>query len=339
MVTDQNSMKTRSQPDVLVVEDLRKSYGPRHALQGLTFSLKAGRILGLLGPNGAGKTTALRILTTAIEPESGHFVIDGIPSRYPEQIRQKIGVLPETVNFHEQVTGLEYLINYGQQAGLGNSEARQNAQILMDVVALHQKSKSPISSYSYGMRQRIGIACALINDPVVVFLDEPTLGLDSGGQREFLELIRRIARERNIAILFCTHLLTEVERACDDVVILNLGQVVAKGTVDEVIGRAHRNLLSLNMMRVQVPPAAVVETRQVLEGMPNILKLTHINEAEGWLEMGLIPASSSSSVNTYQVNNRILGALIRAKIPIISFAPEEGRLPDMFLNLNQDVIK
>jgi ABC-2 type transport system ATP-binding protein len=330
-------MKTSSQPDVLVAEDLRKSYGPRHALQGLTFSLKAGRILGLLGPNGAGKTTAIRILTTMLEPESGHFVIDGISSEDPEKIRRKIGVLPEALDLPGQMTGLEYLINYGQLCGLTDSEARQNAQILVDVVGLYQRSKSLISSYSHGMRQRLGIACAFVNDPVVVFLDEPTLGLDPRGQQQLLELIQQVARDRNTAVVLGSQFFTEIERVCDDVVILELGQVVARGSIEEVITRVQRNIPLQNCMRVQVPPAAVLETRQVLDGMPNILKLTHVNEAKGWLEMELVPGSNSSSVNSYQVN-RILSALIRAKIPIIGFAPEEGRSQDMFLNFAKDAI-
>ena len=337
MVTDHYSMKISSQPDVLVAEDLRKSYGPRRALQGLTFSLKAGRILGFLGPNGAGKTTAIRILTTVIEPDSGHFVIDGVSSEYPEKIRRKIGVLPENLGFPRQMTGLEYLIYYGQLSGLTDSEARQNAQILMQDVGLHQRSKSLIGSYSHGMRQRIGIARALVNDPAVVFLDEPTLELDPRGQQELLELIQQIARERNTAVVLGSPLLTEIERVCDDVVILNLGQVVARGSVEEVIARVRKNITPQNCMRVQVPPAAVLETRQVLDGMPNILKLIHVDEAKGWLEMELAPGSNSSSVNTYQVN-RILSALIRAKIPIISFAPEEGRLQDIFLNFARDAV-
>lgn len=337
MVIDHYSMKISSQPDVLVVEDLRKSYGPRRALQGLTFSLKAGQILGLLGPSGAGKTTSIRILTAMLAPESGHFVIDGISSEYPEKIRRKIGVLPEALDLPGQMTGLEYLINYGQLCGLTKSEARQNAQILMDVVGLYQRSKSFISSYSHGMRQRLGIACAFVNDPVVVFLDEPTLGLDPRGQQQLLELIQQIARDRNTAVVLCSQFLTEIERVCDDVVILNLGQVVAKGSVEEVIRRVQRTIPLQNCMRVQVPPAAVLETCQVLDGMPNILKLTDVNEAKGWLEMELIPGSNSSSVNTYQVN-RILSALIRAKIPILSFAPEEGRSQDIFLNFAKDAI-
>ena len=177
MIDHHNSIKSSPQPEILVAEGLRKSYGPRKALQGLTFTLKAGRILGFLGPNGAGKTTSIRILTTMMEPEAGHFAIDGISSEYPEQIRRRIGVLPENLGFPRQMTGLEYLIYFGQLYGRTASEAKENALTLLQDVGLQQRAKSLIGSYSHGMRQRIGIARALVNDPVVVFLDEPTLGL------------------------------------------------------------------------------------------------------------------------------------------------------------------
>ena len=110
--------------DVLVAHELRKSYGARHALQGLTFSLKAGRIVGFLGPNGAGKTTSIRILTTMLEPESGHFVVDGITSEYPSMIRRRIGVLPENLGFPKHMTGLEYLVFSGQLNGLTTADSR-----------------------------------------------------------------------------------------------------------------------------------------------------------------------------------------------------------------------
>ncbi len=330
MVADQYSTKANSQPDVLVVEDLWKSYGSRPALQGLTFSLKAGRVLGLLGPNGAGKTTCINILTTMLEPDSGHFVVDGVSSEYPEKIRRKIGILPGEPGFSRQMTGLEYLIYYGQLAGLTNFEALQNAQILLQDVGLEQSATSLIRSYSPEIKQRLGLACALINNPVAVFLDEPTVGLNPRGQHELLELIRRIALERNTAVVLSSHILTEIERVCDAVVILNLGKVVAWGSVDEIIGRVQRKITMRNSIRVQVPPAAVRESQQVLEGMINILKLTHVNEAEGWLEMELVPGSNGSFVTTYQVNNKILRTLIRAHIPIVSFGSEGGRPPDIF---------
>ena len=327
------------QPEVLVAQDLRKSYGPRKALQGLTFTLRAGRILGFLGPNGAGKTTSIRILTTMMEPEAGHFVIDGIGSEYPDQIRRRIGVLPENLGFPRQMTGLEYLIYFGQLYGRTASEAKANALSLLEDVGLQQRAKSLIGSYSHGMRQRIGIARALVNDPVVVFLDEPTLGLDPRGQAELLELVQRIARERSTGVVLCSHLLSEIENVCDDVVILNLGQIVARGSVAEVIGRVQQNIILRNALRVQVPPESIAAARSVLEALPNIMNVTPVGELEGWLRMEVVPPNDGELSTAYQFNNKILSALIRAKVPILGFEVEGGRLQDVFLHLTEESIK
>jgi ABC-type multidrug transport system ATPase subunit len=172
---------------------------------------------------------------------------------------------------------------------------------------------------------------------IMFLLHEPTLALDQRGRQKLLDLLQQIMRERNIAVILCSHLLKEMEHACD-VATLNLEQKVAKGSEKEARSRVQGNVTSRNYMRVHVPPAAVLETRQVLDGMPNILKLTQVDEAKGWLDMELVSGSNSSSVNSYQVN-RILSALIRAKIPIISFAPEEWHWQDVFLNLTQEAIK
>lgn len=334
-----NHTNSGVQREILVADGLRKSYGPRKALQGLTFSLRAGRILGFLGPNGAGKTTSIRILTTMMEPEAGHFVVDGIGSEHPEQIRRKIGVLPENLGFPRQLTGMEYLVYFGQLYGRTASDAKDNARTLLENVGLQQRAKSLIGSYSHGMRQRIGIARALVNDPVVVFLDEPTLGLDPRGQQELLELVQRIARERNTGIVLCSHLLSEIENVCDDVVILNAGQIVARGTVSEVIGRVQHNIVLRNTLRVQVLPEAVVEALQILKEMPNILKITPVGEAEGWLRLELAPPTNGEVAKAHQINNKILGALIRAKIPILGFEVEGGRLQDVFLHLTEEAIQ
>jgi ABC-2 type transport system ATP-binding protein len=339
MITTGDPAKSISQPDVLVAEGLQKSYGPRKALKELTFSLKAGRILGFLGPNGAGKTTSIRILTTMMEPEAGHFVIDGISSEHPEQIRHKIGVLPESLGLPKQMTGLEYLIHFGQLYGRTSNEAMEKAHTLLGGVGLQQRAKSLIGTYSRGMKQRLGIARALVNDPVVVFFDEPTLGLDPRGQQELLELVQKIARERNAAVVISTHLISEIENICDDVLILDLGQIVARGSVSQVIGRVQKNIILKSVLRIHVPPLSVTKAREVLETMPNILKISQIGELEGSLRLELMATDDGDMAVAYEMNNKILSALIRAKIPILRFEVEGGRLQDIFMHLTEDVIQ
>jgi len=326
--------------EILVAQDLRKSYGQRLALQGLTFTLHAGRVLGFLGPNGAGKTTSIRILTTMMEPESGHFVVDGIGSEHPEQIRRKIGVLPENLGFPKQVTAIEYLTFFGQLYGRTTAEAREYGWKLIEDVGLQQRAKSLIGTYSHGMKQRIGIARALVNDPVVVFLDEPTLGLDPRGQQELLSLIQSIARERNVGVILCSHALSEIEGICDDVVILSAGQVVARGPVAEVIGRTQQNIVLDNAVRIRVPANMVAKAKQALKSsMPPVVDVSPIGEMEGWLRVDLVDSANGNTDKLHLINNSILSTLIRAKIPILNFETEGGRLQDVFLHLTEEAIK
>jgi ABC-2 type transport system ATP-binding protein len=324
--------------EVLLAEDLRKSYGPRPALRGLSFSLQAGRILGFLGPNGAGKTTAIRILTTMLEPDAGRFVVAGISSDHPEQIRRKIGVLPENLGFPKHLTGLEYLTYFGELYGRSASDAKTYGMTLLEEVGLQQRARSLIGSYSHGMRQRLGIARALVNDPVIVFLDEPTLGLDPRGQLDLLALVRRIARERNTGIVLCSHLLSEIEGVCDDVVILNTGQVVAAGPVAEVIGRVRRDVARRSGIRIHVPLTAAVDAQQALEALPGVLKVTPTGDVAGWLRVEPADANGASAED-HHFNNRVLETLLRADIPILSFEAEGSRLQDVFLHLTEEAIK
>jgi ABC-2 type transport system ATP-binding protein len=321
------------QSEILIAENLRKSYGPRQALQGLSLSLQAGRVMGFLGPNGAGKTTSIRILTTMLEPEAGRFFIDGISSEYPEKIRSKIGVLPENLGFPRQMTGLEYLTYFGQLYGRSEKEASIRAKSLIEEVGMQQRAKSLIGTYSHGMKQRIGIARAIVNDPVVAFFDEPTLGLDPRGQQELLTLIQRIARERGTGIILCSHLLSEIEGVCDDVIILSAGQIVAQGPVKDVVRQVQQNV-----MRVRVSPLSVEKAQALLSALPNVKKVAQTAQMGGWLSVEL-EKQNEISPDGYHTQNKILGELIHADIPILSFESEGGRLQDVFLQLTQEVIK
>jgi ABC-2 type transport system ATP-binding protein len=322
----------------LVAQDLRKFYGSRPALRGLSFSLEAGRILGFLGPNGAGKTTAIRILTTIMAPDAGAFIVDGISSEHPEDIRRRIGVLPESLGFHKHMTGIECLTFYGQLYGRSAKQARDNGMTLLEEVGLDQRSRSLVGTYSRGMRQRLGIARTLVNDPAVVFFDEPTLGLDPQGQQELLELVRRVARERHVGVILCSHALAEVEVVCDDVVILHVGQVVASGPVTDVIGRTQRDVMQRNGMRLQVAAPSVAAAQHVLAALPHVLHVTPTGELAGWLRVELVDLEGTTAEQPH-INNQILEALIRADIPILTFEAEGGRLQEVFLHLTQGAME
>lgn len=308
---------------VLSAQNLHKSYAGFPALRGLSFTLQAGRILGFLGPNGAGKTTAIRILTTILDASEGEFYIDGVSSRQVTEIRRRIGVLPESLGFPKQMTGLEFLIYFCQLYGQTAVQSRATANALLAEVGMTARANSLIGSYSRGMRQRLGIARALLNDPVVVFLDEPTLGLDPRGKEELLDLVRRIARQRNAGVILCSHLLTEVEEVCDDVVILRQGKVVAMGTVTEVLQRAQHN-----SARVRIPEAMHALARQQLSGLSGVTAVLPTAGKPEWLTIQFSDAAAPQ--------NSVLQTLIGIDVPVLAYEADNGRLQDVFFQLTEE---
>ncbi|WP_020391916.1 ABC transporter ATP-binding protein [Kribbella catacumbae] len=226
---------------------LSKRYGDRVAVDDLSFVAEQGDILGLLGPNGAGKTTTIRLLTTILRPTSGSFRVAGMDGDDPAGIRRRIGVLPESSGYPNRQTGAEYLRYSARLFGRDRAGAAQIADRLLADVGLSDRAGSRISTYSRGMRQRLGIARALVNDPAVVFLDEPTLGLDPAGQLEVLTTIRQIALHRGATVVLSTHTLTEVEQLCNSLLILHHGRVRAAGTVEDVIATAGRRIGSTRL--------------------------------------------------------------------------------------------
>jgi ABC-2 type transport system ATP-binding protein len=326
-------VSTPSDP-ILVAHDLSRSYGSRRALRSLSFSLRRGRVLGFLGPNGAGKTTAIRVLTTVLEPSSGHFEVAGVGSDHPDRIRRHIGVLPEGLGFPRHTSGVDYLGYFGQLYGRRRADARQTALDLLDIVGLRARADSLIETYSHGMRQRLGIARALVNDPRVVFLDEPTLGLDPRGQQELLAMIQGIARERDAGVVLSSHLLSEIEGICDDVVIMNAGQIVAKGTVAEILGRASSDGGGQNTIRVRVPASSIDAAAALVDGI--VGARTTDRDPNGWLTIDLADVEGSTRDTD---RNRLLDTIIRAEIPILGFEVAGGRLQDVFLQLTAETIQ
>ena len=224
--------------------ELSKRFGEREAVRQVSFVAASGDVVGLLGPNGAGKTTLIRLLTTVLRPSGGTFQVAGLPATAAAEIRRRVGVLPESAGYPGHQTGEEYLRYFARLYGRSRAAARVVADGLLAEVGLSERSGTPISSYSRGMRQRLGIARALVNDPTVVFLDEPTLGLDPTGRSQVLDLVGTISRRRGATVLLSTHTLPDVERACSRVLILDRGRLVVSGGIDEIIAAARVERLS-----------------------------------------------------------------------------------------------
>jgi ABC-2 type transport system ATP-binding protein len=304
---------------------LVKRYGATVGIEEVSFAVETGEILGVLGPNGAGKTTAIRVLTTILPPTRGTFSVAGVPHTRPTEIRRRIGVLPESAGYPKSETGEEYLRYHARLYGHGRASARAVAQALLTEVGLAERRRSLIEHYSRGMRQRLGLARALVNEPQVVFLDEPTLGLDPAGQRQVLALVRRIAREHGATFLLSTHVLAEVEEVCSRVLILNRGRVVAAGTVSDVARRA----AAPRSARVRVDADDVERAIAALAATKSIARVETGNGQPGSLIATLNRDGSEDAMNGG------LRALADAGIPVLAFELEGARLSDAFLAMTE----
>jgi ABC-2 type transport system ATP-binding protein len=223
---------------VVELRNVRKEYptgwgGTILALDNVSFEVYRGEIFGLVGPNGSGKTTTLKLILGLIFPTAGEVkVFDSSP--YDIQVKNRIGFLPDGPYFYDFLNADELLDFYGRLFGYSKSERKEKTEELLELVGMKQFRKMPLRNYSKGMMQRIGLAQALINDPELLLLDEPTTGIDPIGAHDIKQLMLKL-REQGKTIFLCSHLLADVQMICDRVVILNLGRVIRKGTVKELL--------------------------------------------------------------------------------------------------------
>lgn len=247
---------------MIEVENLTKRYGNVTAVDSITFSAKHGQVTGFLGPNGAGKTTTMRVLTGYLPPTSGKAVVAGYDVfDQSMEVRKRVGYLPENVPLYRDLTARGYLMYIGEIRGVKNRRVR--ADEVLERVGLLDRADSRIRTLSKGMRQRVGLAQALIHDPDVLILDEPTIGLDPIQVLELRDLVRELGKDHTL--LFSTHILSEAEQVCDNVVIINRGGIVANGAPSEL-----RRTLSRGgrvLVRVDADSEAVLRLIRELPGV------------------------------------------------------------------------
>ncbi len=220
---------------VIEAEGLTKKYGHQVAVNDLNLQIREGEVFGFLGPNGAGKTTTLLMFLGLTEPTSGKVKVIGFdPTRDPFHVKEKVGYLPENVGFYDDMDARQNLQYIARLNRIPDKVSAGRIDESLKVVDLLEEVGKKVGTYSKGMRQRLGIAEVLIKEPKLIFLDEPTIGLDPDGTNRMLDLIHSLSREKNITIFLSSHLLDQVQRICDRVGIMIKGDLVAMGPIEEL---------------------------------------------------------------------------------------------------------
>lgn len=228
---------------LLQVDHLSKAYGALRAVEDVSFAVRPGEIYGLLGPNGAGKTTTISMICGLLRPDGGTITIAGRPlAADPQEAKRQMGVVPQELALYEELSAAENLEFWGRLAGLERRTARTRAAETLAALALADRAKDPVKTFSGGMKRRVNLGCALLHRPRLILLDEPTVGVDPQARLNILEFIRRL-RADGVGVLYTTHYLEEAESLCDRVGIVDHGRMHAEGTLRELQDRLGGQLL------------------------------------------------------------------------------------------------
>lgn len=289
-------------------EGLSMHYGPVVAVSEVSFTVKPGEILGLLGPNGAGKTTILKILSTQLVPTAGTARINGVDVlQEPVRARSQFGYLPETPPLYDDMEVIEYLTFVARARGLFGSRQKERLDWVIQACGLGSVLRKPIGELSKGFRQRVGLAQALIHDPPVLILDEPTTGLDPLQIAEMRALIRKLSQKK--AVIFSTHILQEVEALADRILVLSQGRQVACGTREEIYRQVYPR-----------PPYRLILEEGVLPEIPGMEILQRVSSREYRVVLEGSPSE-------------LLCRLCEKGLKVKTFAPEALSLEEIFLHL------
>ncbi len=262
---------------MIKVKHLTKKYGDHVAIKDISFEIKKGEIIGFLGPNGAGKTTTMKILTCYMPATSGDAEIAGFDVLDNSlEVRKRIGYLPENVPLYDDMTVEEYLSYAAEMHDMSKQRARKRLKEVVELCGLGKRMKQNIGELSKGYRQRVALAQALIHDPEILILDEPTTGLDPNQRVEIRDLIKEIGRKKTV--ILCSHILPEVEATCDRVLIINKGRIIASGTPAEL--RADMNSKPRIALRVEAARGEGGKIEKGLEKMEGVCRIV-LKERDG----------------------------------------------------------
>ncbi len=308
---------------MIQVENLMKRYAGGEAVRGITFSVEKGEVVGFLGPNGAGKSTTMRMLTGYLPPTDGRIEVAG--AKLPQEsllVRQRIGYMPENVPLYPEMRVEEFLEYRGRLKRVSRGEISHRVGLVLDQCGLTDVRKKIIGSLSKGFRQRVGLADALVHNPMLLILDEPTAGLDPHQIRSFRELIKELGKDRTI--LLSTHILSEVEMVCGRAIIINKGKIEASDTLANLEKRVQAGALQIE---VKADPASAKEK---LGKIAEVSVVAELNRAGDWISFEVTAAPGKD------IRGEVDGLIKREQWPLREFRREKARLEDVFVELTQD---
>ncbi|MEQ8580773.1 MAG: ATP-binding cassette domain-containing protein [Marinoscillum sp.] len=305
----------------IIVENLTKKYGEQKAVNDISFEIKTGEVVGFLGPNGAGKSTTMKIITCFMAPSSGDVRLDDDSIHTnPETIKRKIGYLPENNPLYLDMPIIDYLRFTAEIQGVAKGAIAGRIGEMIERCGLDREKHKNINELSKGYRQRVGLAQAMIHDPEVLILDEPTTGLDPNQIVEIRKLIKDLGKEKTV--ILSSHILSEVEATCDRILIINRGRIVADGTSDTL--RSQSQGQELLKIHIEADPSQV-ET--AVRGLPSVEKVMSLDGKAGWFNVQSKPDLSS--------RKEIFDLCVQHKWYLMEMSGLETRLEDVFQKLTK----
>lgn len=308
---------------MIQVENISKSYGPTRAVRNVSFTINTGEIVGFLGPNGAGKTTTMKILTCYIPADSGHATVAGFDVfKNSLDVRKHIGYLPESAPLYYDMPTVDFLKFVGEMRGITGERLRNRIHDVVGLTGLEDATGKYIGELSKGYRQRVALAQALLHEPDILILDEPTTGLDPNQIKEIRDLIREIGKQKTV--ILSTHILPEVTATCDRAIIINDGAVVASGTPDELLAKSHGVQSVVARIRGPQPD---VESK--LKAVSYVQAVKASDPTEGWVRYDI------QSTNPASVSDAVFDMVVSNHWRLNELRQEGATLEDVFAELTR----
>jgi len=309
----------------LSVQNLVKRYGDFTAVDNLSFSVQPGEIFGLLGPNGAGKTTTMSILSCLFPPTRGTATIGGYDLvRQAKQVKQLIGVVPQDLAIYPTLNAYDNLLFFGSMYGLHGKALKRQVWEALEIVGLTEKARQPITTFSGGMKRRVNIAAGLLHHPRLLFLDEPTVGVDPQSRNYIFESIRQLNREQGMTIIYSSHYMEEVEALCNRIAIIDGGQLVALDTKEKLIEQLGGGIMYLGLNQGEA------ELIMQLEALPSIEHIEQIASAAAANASVLLKCQVTSAQRALL---EIIPTLNGLGVQLVSLEISEPNLESVFLHL------